>query len=62
MIFGRTEVIIGASKAKNREEFVDEVRFLVQLPKKAPKVYPDGGLMLAHPPKKNIAPTGGKVG
>ena len=31
-------------------------------PKKPPKLSPDGGLMLAHPLKKIIAPTGEKVG
>ena len=36
-IFGRTELIIGASKAKNRKEFDDEVRFLVRPPKSAQK-------------------------
>ena len=37
MIFGPTEVIISASKAKNRKEFDFEVRFLVQPPKPAQK-------------------------
>ena len=32
-IFGRTELIIGASRAKNCEEFAVEVRFSVDPPK-----------------------------
>ena len=37
MFFGRTELIIGASKAKNCEESASDVRFHVAPPKPAKK-------------------------